>query len=1250
MALKKLKKLKYSSIYPKSSSSTSSVNSLNRQASNLKTRLEASGVSTDSRNALQKALNLREGSGFLEGLGDVLERASGLASIKAMIAGDPLKSAGENALDAFLGKQRYTGTDVIRTFNPDIDNASGIEKFLGGMAIDILLDPATYLSLGASAVAKNATTAGVKALGSADDVARILKTTKTADQATDVIKGTKAISGVKRATRAEDLLSASKLYRTADTLDTIANPLKLVPVGVKKAGGAAMKGIDKINPELGEGLRKLGGEFTKTFNYGNWLRKNLGDDVYKHIKLSESVSDASLAATSAKASEQYKLLRKVLSDIKKDPDRAWTTISKIDGHKEVVYFTGLTSDEIMSRLYDYATNQVYFSRPTVLNEDSIKLLIKNKGHIKLAAQDFADPKDLKSFKKALENIVDDPDLVSVRRYVQPETGIEKGWVVEIGESNAKTLSKNIDEIRKSIKLQDDLVVKRTAQKEAVTQRYKDLEGKLGTNKTRQTQISDELEALRAAYLKQTNPIKKQYDNVTKELNKLYSKYGGESKFYEIYPEDDAVKALDLNQQANTLSEELKNAIDSYRKSTTPLNTELNNLKKTSGLLQSNLSRMEKTSIAKSNDLLELAAQEAARLSGKQSLIDDLFKTRELVPFEAPILDVPEMQKIADIQRELVDTNLGIRNLGGMSVGQMDIYNNYIHRKLTDTSKAYIQTTKAKNDPTLSFLIGATDKLPAQAAMSNVYGNFSATEVNTMMGFDLFDHNIVSANLDMVNKLNRRSYNTQLTKALFTEPNEWVKNTRGLTDMEKVVLREQGFEPISTREIASKLKLSEILNEDDIAQITRGLKGQEFYMSKDVVELFDKNAKLYKQLDSQFYQQLNKYMKYWKGGNLLSVGYHLRNIVGAQTNMALAGMGLDDVAKYSAQAGLDITKYNTKLLPEFRKWILNPDNAAIFKTGTLDDVTEAFAKQVGAKDAKTFTELLDAQMKGAWGGIVGQHDAVKRAIGEMPKSKLGQVADKVQDVNYKLGATADDINRLAAYRWAQNPKNLAQVTKVGAQDALDFVNYAMFDFKSMSPTEQAYFTKLFPFYNFIKNNLTFQFKNMTKNAQRYNTLSKAYKNLYSAQELTDADVQQYVKDQLYIPIRQSDGSIKVLKVAPPVQDATNLLSLKNILGASNPLIQYITDRAYGEDLYTGADLGGDRTKNTQELVDLLPYGRSIRTTLNNPLGILLPVSSTTVEKGRNQNAYAELERLEKLRKQYKQQTGQSLPTLEELGLK
>lgn len=1176
MALKKLKKLKYNSIYPTSSGSTSSSNSLNRQASNLKTRLEASGVSTDSRNALQKALNLREGSGFLEGLGDVLERASGLASIKAMIAGDPLKSAGENALDAFLGKQRYTGTDVIRTFNPDIDNANGVTKFLSSMAVDILLDPATYLTMGASALAKNATTAGTKALGAVDDVAdltKILKTTKTVDQAQNIIQD---------AARADDLLRASKLYRTADTLDTIANPLKLVPMGAKKAGSLAMKGVEKVNPEIAKSVRKIGEELTSTFNYSKWLRSHLGDDVYKDIKLAESVSEASLEATSKMAGDQYKILQKVFKNVKNDLDRVWTLTSKVDGSTSTFKFAGMTDDEIMSKLYEFANNQVYFKRPTVLDAEAVRSLARNKGRLMLAVQDFADPKDKRSFVKALKALVKDPDKVSVTRYVQKGTGKKTGWVVDIGAENANELNKTLDGIGDALEKQGAIITKRNAAVETTQARLKNMNEQLNTMKTKLDNLD--------------------YEKTHARTKKARAK-----------------------------------AVEEYDK-----------LKQKIVLKQNNIKSMTNTTLAKRTGAAQQAVEQLKALTKQQKQIDDLTKTRKLIPYESPIINIPEMEEVAKIQKQLTDTNLGIRNLGGLDVSRYDKYEQYIHKKLLPDNQAYLRQKKIKNDPVQAYLIGS-DKLPAQSAMTAIYGNYSPVEANTMMGFDLFDNNIVSSNLDMVTKMNRRAYNTELTKAMFLEPNEWVQNVKYLRGEDIHDLLSKGYTTVSSREIASKLKLNEILTESDIRSITQRLKGQKFLVSEDVLELFDKNKKLYAQLDSEFYQQLNKYMKYWKGGNLLSVGYHLRNWFGAQTNMALAGMGLSDVARYSSQAGLDVAKYNSKLLPAFREWITDPKNADIFKNGSLGQIGTEFSKVVGEKDAKIFVELLDAQTKGVWGGIIGQHDAVKRAIGEMPKSKLGRVADKVQDINYKIGATSDDINRLAAYRWAKNPKNAAQIAKVGAQDALDFVHYAMFDFKSMSPTEQAYFTKLFPFYNFIKNNLVFQFKNISKNAQRYNTLSKAYKNLYSAQEITDDEIQQYVKDQLYIPIKQEDGKIKIIKIAPPVQDATNLLQLKNLLGATNPLIQYITDRAYNEDLYTGAELG-DRTKNTQELMDIIPYGRSLRTVANNPLSILLPVSSTTSEKGRNQNAYAELERLEKLRKEYKKKTGQSLPTLEELGLK
>lgn len=519
----------------------------------------------------------------------------------------------------------------------------------------------------------------------------------------------------------------------------------------------------------------------------------------------------------------------------------------------------------------------------------------------------------------------------------------------------------------------------------------------------------------------------------------------------------------------------------------------------------------------------------------------------------------------------------------------------------------------------------------------------------MLGFDLFDANAVSANYQMVKNTNRRAYNTTLIKGLFTEANEWTVDITKATSAQKRELIEAGYEYVNSKEVIDKLGLSELLSASDVAEIKAAIGKKKFMIHKDALDLFERAGKMYKQVDSEFYKQLNQYMKYWKGGNLLSVGYHLRNIVGAETNMMLAGMGAADVFKYSAQAGMDINKFNTKLLPAFREWLLEPSNAYIFKHGNLDDVAKYFGQVVGEDDARLFVEMLDAQNKGVWGISTGQFNNVVRAVDEMPKSKIRDVADKVIDVNYKLGATADDVHRLATYRWAQNPNNMHKIMKVGAEDALDFVSYAMFDYRGMSPREQVYFTKIFPFYNFIKNNLVFQFDNMTKNTQNYKNLARAYKNLYSAQEITNDEIQQYVKDQLYIPIKQADGSIKVLKVAPPVQDATNMLNLKNIVGASNPLIQYITDRAYGEDLYTGADLG-DRSRNTQEFMDILPYGRAVRTLTTDPLSVLIPVSSTTSDKGRAQNAYAELERFEKLRKQYTQKTGKSLPTLEELGLK
>ena len=1340
MALKKLKKL-YKTNSTSSASSKNTTNNLANQASNLKTRLEASGVSTDSRNALQKALNLREGSGFLEGFGDVMERAFGLASIKAVIAGDPTKTASENALDAYLGKQRYSGFEVAQTLNPNLKYAGNLEKFLVGLGTDIVLDPATYITAGASALMKNAATKGAKALGYADDVARavkgtnlqdvvkVMKSTKNIQQATDVVQD---------ATRAKNLLSASKLYRTADTLDTVVNPLKLIPMGLKKAGKGTMKAMEKYTPKAAETVKNLGKELSQTFDYKNFLKKHLGKETFENIQIQDGVAQALETAADSTGTEQAKWLRQALQNIKKDPERMWTLVSNVDGSTTTRNFAGLSDDEILKDLYTYLSNEVYFKRPTVVDEVSIRNLIRNKGKLMLPVQDFKNPQDLETFTEVLKDLVEDGDKVNITRYKQRGTGELTGYIIDIGAENAKGLNKVINGIEKAVLKQSDDTAKALYKYQRNYDNIQETMDKIRKNQDALVRKENEIAKLgnditynrnmtaaEKATAKQIKQIKKRYAKDLEITKKMFAddpqrlaarkKRAGILQAEEIrnavqgdslIPVKGGLTKIELENKIARLRsnyigkeviadgktgkivknafgkvgvkfsddtvkyfkpDDIKSVVDvdevikqqkafkktyskvSLDKTLDDLISERGNLRRDIAGATANLQKQIEGSYARSSAAADIAMKNLDDLIAKENKVKNLLSTRELIPYEAPRIDMPEIREAALAQKQFQEINLGLRHHSGLDITDLDKYEAYIPKVLTPEGRAYLSTPSTKGDPFKRMITIATDKLPAQAAMTDVYGGFSPREVNTMLGFDLFDANPIGANYQMIKNTNRRSYNTTLIKGLFTEANEWTTDVTKAGAEVKRALLDEGFQYVNSKEVIKKLNLSELLGSDDVAAIKKAIGNKQFMIHKDAIELFERASKMYKQVDSEFYTQLNKYLKAWKGSNLLSIPYHMRNFAGAETNMMLAGMGLDDVFRYSAQSGMDIAKYNKTLLPKFREWVLRPMNADVFKRGTLDDVAAEFSKVVGEKDAKLFVEMFDAQSKGVWGITTGQHNIVKRAIGEMPKSKVGQATDAIIDANYKLGAATDDMHRLAAYRWAQNPKNYGQIMKVGAQDAADFVNYAMFDYRNMSPREQVYFTKIFPFYNFIKNNLVFQFKNMTKNAQSYNTLSKAYKNIYSAQKISDDEIQQYVKDQLYIPIRQADGKIKIVKIAPPVQDATNLLQLKNLLGATNPLIQYVTDRAYGEDLYTGAELG-DRSRNTQELMDIIPYGRAVRTLTSNPLSILLPVSSTTSEKGINQNAYAELERLEQLRKQYKKQTGQSLPTLEDLGLK
>lgn len=676
------------------------------------------------------------------------------------------------------GQQKISGAELIEKLNPSFKRASGAEKFIGGMIAEIALDPTTYISLGASALAKSATTAGTKALSAVDDiadVAKILKTTKTADQALDIAKN---------ADKANDLLRASKIYKAADTLDTIANPLKLVPMGVKKAGGVAMKGIEKVNPKAAKSLRKLGDELSQTFSYKKFLKKKLGKNVFEKIENQDRVAQALENAAHTVGEEQAKYINEALKIIKKDPSRMWTVVSNVDGSVTTRNFLNMTDDEIVAELNQYLINEVYFARPTVLNETSIRTMIKNKGKLMLPVQDFKNPEDLETFKQVIQELVDDPDSVSIERYVQQETGEATGYIIDIGEKNAKQLDKVINEMDSEVAKYVDEAHKATSKYDKQYEEVQATRNKINADKKTLSEVEGELSSYaddieynkklsKSARKSQrrVNTIKKKYEKALEkatkkfandpeklaaykkkaaleeaaeirraiqgdslikveggltdeelaaEIARLKSNYVGKeviadgatgrivkstSKSVTVEFADGTIKKFKPNEITSVFDVDEainrqiqfneKYASKSLEDTVGELQAKRKDLKRNIPLSEANLDRKLKGSYARAQNAVEVAKGNLDEVLKKQAKVKELNATRELIPYEAPRIEMEEIQKAAQAQKKFQELSLGIRHQAGEDITKVDKYEAYVPKVLTPEGKAYLSEPRCK---------------------------------------------------------------------------------------------------------------------------------------------------------------------------------------------------------------------------------------------------------------------------------------------------------------------------------------------------------------------------------------------------------------------------------------------------------------------------------------------------------------------------------------------------------------------------
>lgn len=278
---------------------------LEQTVSNYQTRLSASGVDTDTRNPLEKLLNLPEDQNFLFDIAEIIGRPQ-QAFFGAIDAAQKGEDVGEAAWKGLTGEKYTTGGQLLR--NAGIgDDSKGSAKITDpstwgaddvlGLALDIFADPVDLALIpvtGGTNIAVSTAADNVKNLSKAADAA------KAANTASDAAKG------FTLASKAGDAADIAKVAAGLDTARDITVPIKyretLLNYLTRQAGkgvkGAA-RGVDNL---IELGLGKI-----DDANFNSIMRQGVQKGIAAEEKILESAGYTSVL-------KQYKDIKKAINN------------------------------------------------------------------------------------------------------------------------------------------------------------------------------------------------------------------------------------------------------------------------------------------------------------------------------------------------------------------------------------------------------------------------------------------------------------------------------------------------------------------------------------------------------------------------------------------------------------------------------------------------------------------------------------------------------------------------------------------------------------------------------------------------------------------------------------------------------------------------------------------------------------------------------------------------------------------------
>lgn len=653
--------------------------------------------------------------------------------------------------------------------------------------------------------------------------------------------------------------------------------------------------------------------------------------------------------------------------------------------------------------------------------------------------------------------------------------------------------------------------------------------------------------------------------------------------------------------------------------------------------------------------------------------------------------VDSLRNLRNELRDILVDELGFDDVPSALIGTQD----YVRHTLSKEAKEYL----AKNQPAVRsrFIKEGIDMLQNREYIGSIEDINKGLKAFYGLEIDLFDTNIQSSLEDLIYVTATRVEQAGMLDEILKGGTTAGKPLVDVIDNSRLAVEQLGpnYEYLASFQ-------------DGFGNIYKNMSPEsqkvlDAYLAKlgykpgnKAIAVHKSAMQLLKQVDRAFIdlpdwvKGYDKFLNAWKSVTLITPGFHMRNLFGNATQAYLVGMNTVDQARYARNAMVDLGQF---------KGIVDSLNA-------LGGETAENIARLTKSQRDVYRRLKDFYES----GISQSHAGVRDLLGvkNMLEKGTKNIPMSIVNMNFNLAERMDDVQRYMLYQWSFD-QNFGKLRKQFTDDiarlkarnlANQTVSNALFDYKNFTTFEKDVMKRVFPFYTFLKNNLVFQMQQIFKNPGAYGRLGRAYN--YSVEEITGVsanDLPDYMSGNMWIPIPAMFGAndteaINFLKANLPVGEFFEVIENPLKRGATSlaaPL-KLPLELGVGIEFFTGQEikefpgqtarleeegfLAGLRGERGEFALSSDPVVQKIANDLGlrvpkQFLGVLFDVADsvtsrqTSVEgvmdvlEGLGLTAtkpvseinvtelYQDLERLRNLRKYWEQETGQDLPTLDEL---